>query len=159
MVQEEWGEKLAGQARLIWAVRAALTGLVIFPSGVIAAVLFGWLGLTTAIVSGISLLVVFLLVFCALLPQIRYRIWRYRITDDRIETRRGLLFRTFTSVPFARIQHADTNQGPLLRLFRLAHVQVYTASSVHVIPVLPIERAHSIRAQIVELTNRSGDDV
>lgn len=158
-MQQDWGEKLAEQARLIWAIRAAITAVVIIPSATVAVVLFDWISVHTALIAGFAILAVYVIIFSLVLPQVLYRIWRYRITDDRIETRKGLIFRTYTSVPFARIQHADTNQGPLLRLFQLAHVQVYTASSVHVIPVLPIDRAHSIRAQIVELTNRSGDDV
>jgi membrane protein YdbS with pleckstrin-like domain len=43
--------------------------------------------------------------------------------------KRGVLFRALTVVPYGRMQYVDVNAGPLDRLFRVATVQLHTASA------------------------------
>ncbi|AFG36259.1 PH domain-containing protein [Spirochaeta africana] len=158
--QEEWGQALSPRAKTVWAVRSAVIGLGI--SGATAAAAILWWpqpGVLTGIAAGGALLVLWLVSGSVMVPQVRWRIWRYRIDPDRIQLRRGLLIRTHASIPAARVQHADTSQGPLLRLFGLARVQIFTAGSTHEIPVLPEAAATDLCEQIVAIANRSGDDV
>jgi putative membrane protein len=58
--------------------------------------------------------------------MLRWLTTRYRITDERVELRAGLLFRTARSVPRDRIRSVDLTAGPVHRLFRLSVVRVGT---------------------------------
>ncbi|MDH6117449.1 putative membrane protein [Kitasatospora sp. GAS204A] len=51
----------------------------------------------------------------------------YRITDERLELRSGLLFRSHRAVPLDRIRSADVTARPLHRLLGLATVHVGAA--------------------------------
>jgi membrane protein YdbS with pleckstrin-like domain len=64
-------------------------------------------------------------------PAISYRFSTYRIDDAGIQIRRGVYFRTVTSVPRSRVQHTDVSQGPIERRFGLGTLVIYTAGTAH----------------------------
>ena len=64
-------------------------------------------------------------------PAIAWRHAAYRIDDDVIEIRRGVVFRRVISVPRSRVQHTDVSQGPLERSFGLGTLVIYTAGTEH----------------------------
>ena len=53
----------------------------------------------------------------------------FLVRDRDLSVRRGYLFHSLTTVPFTRIQHSEVIQGPMLRLFNLCTLKVYTAGS------------------------------
>ena len=114
-------------ARAIFtAVLAALSfvGLIVLAlsisptRGVVALLLAGWACLMAA--------------FAALAwfwPPLNYRHTSYRLDADGIRIRRGVVWRSVTSVPQARVQHTDVSQGPLERSFELATLVIHTAGT------------------------------
>lgn len=69
------------------------------------------------------------LIALILLPQRRYRAWAYREEEDELHIRHGLLIRVRTVVPFGRVQHIDTTQGPIERRLGLATLILHTAGT------------------------------
>ncbi|NQD51404.1 PH domain-containing protein, partial [Bacillus altitudinis] len=94
-----------------------------------------------------------------LIPKIRHHIWRYEVFENEIEIQHGLIRVTRVIVPMVRVQHVDTSQGPLLRRYRLASVQISTAATVHDIPALELEEADELRDYISRLARVTEDDV
>lgn len=91
-------------------------------------------------------------------PGLEYRAFRYAVRDNDLLVRHGVIFRRWSAIPFNRIQHADTRQGPIERLLGLARLVVYTASGAGAdggIPGLPQEEAERLRDT---LSRRGGDD-
>lgn len=58
---------------------------------------------------------------------LRYGAWRYRVTDNDVATRHGVIYRRRLYVGRNRIQHVDVNAGPVERLFGLTELTVHTA--------------------------------
>jgi membrane protein YdbS with pleckstrin-like domain len=69
------------------------------------------------------------LIALILLPQRRYRGWGYREEEDDLHIRHGLLMRVRTVVPFGRVQHIDTTQGPIERRLGLATLILHTSGT------------------------------
>jgi membrane protein YdbS with pleckstrin-like domain len=85
------------------------------------------------------------------LPDRRYHAWRYQLTPDALRLERGVMFRTESVVPYTRIQHVDTAQGPVERLLGLTRVTVHTASGTSsslTIPGLTPDDADRLREQL-----------
>ena len=70
------------------------------------------------------------LVYCLVSPQIFYRYYRYRMDDDCIEVRRGVIICSHFLVPVERIHQVQVDKGPILRKFGLASVTVTTAGGI-----------------------------
>jgi len=58
-----------------------------------------------------------------------YKTSFYRLTDDDIEHRRGVWFKSTTEVPYNRITNVDTQQGPIQRYVDSGQVKIQTAGS------------------------------
>jgi len=93
-----------------------------------------------------------LVVSVIVVPELRWRRWRYEVRPEEIDIRRGALVVTRTLVPMLRVQHVDTTQSPLERAFGLATVVFHTAAGANRIPALTRERADEVRDRIAELT-------
>ncbi|GAB4075052.1 PH domain-containing protein [Barrientosiimonas marina] len=113
-----------------------------------------WFGGAVAILSGVTTLVT---VF--LLPVLRWRRWRYEVFDQEIYIQHGILIVSQTIVPMIRVQHVDTKQGPILKKYDLASLEISTAATTHEIPALLEENASDLRDRISALARVDEDDV
>jgi len=64
-------------------------------------------------------------------PELSYARTSYRLDDQGLEIRTGVLWRRIISVPRTRVQHIDVTQGPIQRSYGLGTLVVYTAGTVH----------------------------
>jgi membrane protein YdbS with pleckstrin-like domain len=79
----------------------------------------------------------------------------YRILPDRIESWRGLVWRSRVSVPISRVQYTDVQQGPIQRRHGIATLSVHTAGSSNAevsFPGLPPALANEVRDWLVGVT-------
>jgi len=145
---------LAPRVQLWWRLGFLLNAVV--PSamlGVLSWFAFFVRSLPHAVVAAALPWLVAILVAIRI-PGRRYAAWRYRLTPDALRLDRGVMFRIESVVPYTRIQHVDTEQGPLERLLGLSHVTVHTASgsgSSLTIPGLAPEDGHALREHLATL--------
>jgi uncharacterized protein len=97
------------------------------------------------------------LIQVVILPPIEWRRWRYEIYEREIDLQRGVLVTTRTQIPMSRVQHVDTQQGPLLRYYGLASVTIATAGGIHEIPGLRTDVADDVRDRIAALAGVADD--
>jgi len=86
---------------------------------------------------------------------------KYALREKDIIYQAGLFWRTFTILPFSRIQHVEVHQGPIDRIFDLGKLKVYTAggsSSDLSISGLAIDKAHSIKHFILDKSTRDEEE-
>ncbi|MEO6117214.1 MAG: PH domain-containing protein [Pseudolysinimonas sp.] len=92
------------------------------------------------------------IIVAAFTPR-RVRAIGYRLRDDDLLVRRGIMFQRFAAVPYGRMQLVDINRGPLDRALGLSEVKLVTAASASnvAIPGLPMADAEELRDRLVEL--------
>lgn len=153
-MREEPKERLDRRARTLWRISGLLEMLPVLVAGIgvgWAVARYGGQPLAVAAVPVLATLVA-TLVNALLIPELRWRRWRYEIREDEVDLQRGIFWVVRTLVPFARIQHVDTRSGPLQRRFGLATVVFYTAAGPNRIPELAAPVAAEVRDRIAELT-------
>lgn len=154
-------ETLDGRVRVKWLLRTLVAAVVL--GGVVALVDRFVLGdglalpvdLGPLLPVGVGLVVLLLGGAHALAL---YRTWGFALEDDALFLERGVLTRVETAVPYVRVQHVDTQRGPLDRALGLSSVVVYTAGSRGAdvtVPGLSPERANDLRADLRELAIES----
>jgi uncharacterized protein len=94
------------------------------------------------------------------MPQWRYRVHRWEITDNAVYTRSGWISQERRIAPISRVQTVDTERGPLEQLFGLANVTVTTASAAGPLRIHGLDRATAdgLVAQLTDVTSRSQGD-
>ncbi|SEN84003.1 hypothetical protein SAMN04488134_10268 [Amphibacillus marinus] len=106
-----------------------------------------------------SIVTIIIAILAIAIPAFRWRRWRYQLFEQEIYIQHGMLIIERTLVPMVRVQHVDTKQGPILKKFRLASLEISTAATTHQIPALSEEEAEQLRDQISILARVEQDDV
>ena len=133
--------------RTIWVAVVVVAGLLLLPS------------VTAGALDGLVLLAAFgpAVVLAIVVPDLRYRRWRYEIRERDLFLARGSLFRVLTLIPFDRIQYVETHQGPLDLAFGLMQVVVYTAAGRAArIPGLSPRQAEDLREELSRVAGTEG---
>ena len=113
-----------------------------------------WFHLPVWCLVGIGLLFT---AYAVLVPQWRYFVHRWEVTETAVYTQTGWLSRERRIAPMSRVQTVDHREGAIARAFGLATVRVTTASSAGALTIEGLERG---RAQdIVEELTRMADSV
>ncbi len=79
----------------------------------------------------------------------------YALREDDYLVTRGAWWRQVIAVPYGRIQYSKVEQGPLLRRYGLASVELHTASGQTnaLVEGLPVEQAEALKERLVERGN------
>lgn len=129
--------------KYIWVGTSAFLSLIL--GTVLTALLFSTVGAAA-------------FAFTVLLPAIgalyglkRYSNWGFEVRDDHLYIEHGVLKKTYSMVPYVRVQHIDTDRGPLDRVLGLSKLRVYTAGSKGAdikIPGLEREEASQLQEKL-----------
>lgn len=90
-------------------------------------------------------------------PALSYRYTAWKLDEQGMHIRQGVLWRSEIDVPKSRVQHTDVSRGPLQRAFGIATLVIHTAGTHNAsvpLPGLSYEHALAIRDHLIE----GGDD-
>jgi uncharacterized protein len=149
-------ESLHPRIRFLWIAQAVLVALVF---GAVLAAVDQWI--TPVPTAGLIGAVVVMIALGAAYAIRLYQIWRFALQSDALYLERGVITFVETAVPFVRVQHVDTQFGPVERALGLSSVVVYTAGSRNAdvrIPGLPPNRARELQDTLRELAVESEAD-
>ena len=141
----------------LWRLRALLA---VGPAVVVLSLVVGFGAGVTAGVATLAILGVTLGGSVLWWTALVWRSWRFRVGDRALELRHGVLTRRESIIPFHRVQHIDTEAGPLERRLGLTTLVLRTASASTDSTVPGIDAAHAeeLRARILALVG-TGDAI
>lgn len=91
-------------------------------------------------------------IYAVAVPEWRYRVHRWEVTDTAAYTQKGWWSRERRIAPMSRIQTVDFTEGAIERLFGLASVTITTASAAGALSIDALRR-HDALALVDELTH------
>ena len=143
----EWN-RVSPKYVVVVVVSTLLTGLVLSAASVFLWLVAGWSWAWIALI--VIVIVTLISLFVA---NRRTRSIGYRLRDDDLLFRRGIMYQRFVSVPYGRMQLIDITRGPVGRMLGLADLKFVTAaaSTNVVVPGLPEAEAAELRDRLVEL--------
>jgi membrane protein YdbS with pleckstrin-like domain len=147
-------ERVSPKARLMWMVGDLLRGVVIMAFLVMTSGPWNWWPIPTWV---LVLVGVLLLAYAVVVPQWRYVVHRWEVTDTAVYTQTGWWARERRIAPMSRVQTVDHREGAISRLFGLATVRVTTASSAGALTIEGLEQARAI--EIVANLTRMADSI
>jgi membrane protein YdbS with pleckstrin-like domain len=147
-------ERVSPKARLMWLCTDLLRAAVLLAFLAMTSRLWHWWTIPTWL---LVLLGALLIAYAVLVPQWRYLVHRWEVTDTAVYTQTGWWARERRIAPMSRVQTVDQREGAISRLFGLATVRVTTASSAGALSIEGLDRARALA--IVEDLTRMADSV
>jgi uncharacterized protein len=150
-VTAEPSRRLSDYALWVWRLeQLAIWGVALIAGLFAAGPLDGALALLVRLVPLAGL------VICVgVVPQLRWRRWRWDVSPAAIDIRHGTVTVSRTLIPMPRVQHVDTTSHLLEQQLGLATVVVHTAAGSHKIPLLTMYDAGLLRDRIAELARNA----
>jgi hypothetical protein len=149
---DEPAQRLPVAARGYWRAAGTLQGLGVLVAALVAGGGLGGPGWLAPAVGAAAVAVL-----GGVVPALRWRRWRYEVREDEIDLLRGAFVVRRTLIPIRRVQHVDTESGPLQDSFGLATVTFHTAAGGVSIPALRKGQAETVRTRVAALA-RTRDD-
>ncbi|AFZ71286.1 PH domain-containing protein [Natronobacterium gregoryi] len=146
-------ESLNTRIRYLWIAQWVILAAVF---GIALAAVDQWIvPVPTAVLGGV---VAFAVLLGAAYAIRLYQVWQFELQSDALYLERGVITFVETAVPFVRVQHVDTQFGPIERALGLSSVVVYTAGSRNAdvrIPGLTPDRARELQDTLRDLAVES----
>lgn len=135
----------------MWRLQSGIGGTLLVGASVVAA--FAWREYDVRWVA-VAVLALLAITYVAVVPQWRYVVHRWEITDDAVYTQRGWWTRERRIAPMSRVQTVDFAQDAVARLFGLATLTVTTASAAGALRIDGLEESTAL-ALVDQLTARA----
>ena len=154
MQLREPSRRVSPRARTMWRLSSVVDGLMTLAILTVVDVLVDAVNLRWWV---FAVAAVAHLLWAAVVPQWRYLVHRWEVTETAVYTQTGWWARERRIAPMSRIQTVDYAEGGIERLFRLATVTVTTASAAGALRVAGLDRDVA-RALVDELTLKADAD-
>ncbi|MFE8698856.1 PH domain-containing protein [Cytobacillus sp. FJAT-53684] len=153
-------KRISKKGLTVWRISGAIHSFLVFlvaGGAITLTFVFDWP--KWIIIVAFMTFALYAYLFIILIPTLRWKRWRYEVRENEIELQHGVFVIKRTLVPMVRVQHVDTQQGPILRKYQLATITVSTAATVHEIPALEMDEAEELRFFISKLARVADEDV
>lgn len=139
----------------VMRINALISGLIVLTIVAVAAFVC-WQNFEGTLAHIIIITIVVITLIACLLdiilfPNIRYKRYKYLVTDEKIEVKKGLFLITRSIILVERVQKIEISSGPIDRKYNLANVNIFTAAGLVDIKFLDNKEAEEITKQINEL--------
>lgn len=113
----------------------------------------------------VILFLVLYFIFAYVWARLSYRFYRYELTEDSFKTEKGVIYKTYVTLPYERIQNVDIYRGIMARLLGLSDIHIQTAgisyagkygrSSEGRLPGLSRQDAEQLRDELIRRAKQS----
>ncbi|WYP27014.1 PH domain-containing protein [Alkalihalobacillus sp. FSL W8-0930] len=155
-------QKISDKATSVWRISSAISHaitLLILGTAIFLQHYYEWVEWIRYVVYAVTAIVLLHALYKIFIyPIYMQRTWRYRVDDEYIQMKYGVIDQEHVMVPMVKVLHVSTNQGPILRRYGLSTITVGTTASSHEIPALPNEEAEDLREKIAVLAKVYEDE-
>jgi putative membrane protein len=88
---------------------------------------FGSTSTGTIILIALVILVVVLILIGELYARLAYSYWKYEFASNGLKIEKGIIFKTYKTIPYNRIQNVDVTRGILARILNFSTLEIHTA--------------------------------
>lgn len=147
-------KKLADKAISYWRVQEVLFAVVciiIFCGLFLIANYFNWFRWIQFVFVGILILVIFACIISWINYPKRFANFRFDFDEKFFYLKDGIWNKSWTVIPFTKIQAVTFGEGLLLQHFGAASIEVQTIGKIYTIPILKTDEAKQLHEQLVHL--------
>lgn len=119
------GAKWLFRFKIIWAIIFIIIFLGVFSFSIIIRATN--LGIFSGFLSTIVVVFIMAIFLGELWVRLYYNRWFYEFTDTNLKLERGVIWKKYSNIPYARVQNVDIHRGIIARICGFSTVMIQTA--------------------------------
>jgi membrane protein YdbS with pleckstrin-like domain len=164
------GAKWLFRVQFFWTavILLIILGSFLIPLSITSNIETGSNQLVMLMIYGAILFIILILVLGEVWVRMAYTRWFYEFTDTNLKQERGVIWKTYSNVPYERIQNVDIRRGIIARMLGFSSVMIQTAgysapargrgiSSEGYIPAVEVKEAERIRDFVMKKVSRKSN--
>lgn len=114
-----------------------------------------------SITTYLLIILLFLLSISWIWAKLTHQFYRYELREEGLRKESGVILKTYSSIPYSRIQNIDIYRDLLDRILGLSRLHIQTAgnnipnSSEGKLPGLSVETAEQLREELIKRINNA----
>ncbi|MGK0465720.1 MAG: membrane protein YdbS with pleckstrin-like domain [Clostridium sp.] len=145
-------EKISPYSKKMWTIEGLFSTGVILAIAVVLNIFLEFNALWKyGLICCIYVLAFLILIYSLVLPKYKYEKYRYHMNDERIILKYGVFTESNVIIPMRRVQYVDTEQGIILKRYKLIKLTVHTAGGEYKIPYLESEIGSNLGMTITKI--------
>ena len=107
----------------------------------------------------ISIVFIISVILAWVFAKLSYRFYKYELRDEGFRKESGVIWKSYNTIPYGRIQNIDIYRGVIDRILGLSRLDIHTAgnNSPHFsegrLPGLSVETAQQLQEELVKRVN------
>ena len=93
---------------------------------------------------------IIILINSLFMPKYKYEKFSYDMDEEKIILKYGVFTEINVIIPMSRVQYVDTEQGIILKKYKLINLTVHTAGGAYKIPYLESEIGNALQLSITK---------
>ncbi len=130
--------------------------------------IFNRIGGTYFSISTALSIILLVIIFGEIYARLSYHFWMYEFTTDNLKIERGIIWKRYSNIPYARVQNVDVQRGVIARLLGFSSVNIQTAgysapmnnssnlNAEGYIPAIDFNEAEKIREFVLKKISKRG---
>lgn len=144
-------KKISPFSRKMWTIDGLVVTGVFLIIAVILNIFIGFDSLWKYILICTTYVVTLMILINSLLiPKYKYEKFTYDMDEEKITLKYGVFTEINVIIPMSRVQYVDTEQGIILKKYKLINLTIHTAGGAYKIPFLESEIGNVLQLSIAK---------
>jgi len=144
-------KKISPFSRKMWTIDGLVVTGVFLIIAVILNIFIGfdslWKYILICIIYVVTLII---LINSLLIPKYKYEKFSYDMDEEKIILKYGVFTEINVIIPMSRVQYVDTEQGIILKKYKLINLTIHTAGGAYKIPFLESKIGNALQLRIAK---------
>ncbi|WP_298837004.1 PH domain-containing protein [Clostridium sp.] len=144
-------KKISPFSQKMWTIDGLVLTSVFLIIGVALSIFLGFDSIWKYIlISIVYVVTIIILINSLFIPKYKYEKFSYYMDEEKIILKHGVFTEINVIIPMSRVQYVDTDQGIILRKYKLINLTVHTAGGAYKIPYLESEIGNALQLSITK---------
>ncbi|MBU3158511.1 PH domain-containing protein [Clostridium frigoris] len=144
-------KKISPFAQKMWTIDGLIIAGVFLIIAVVLNIFLGfdsvWKYMLISILYGVAII---MLINSLFMPKYKFEKFCYDMDEEKIILKYGVFNEINVIIPMSRVQYVDTEQGIILKKYKLINLTVHTAGGAYKIPYLENEIGNALQLRITK---------
>ncbi|MBU3101115.1 MULTISPECIES: PH domain-containing protein [Clostridium] len=144
-------KKISPFSKKMWTIDGLVITSVFLVIAVALSIFLGFDSIWKYIlIFSVYVIAIIIFINSLFMPKYKYKKFSYDMDEEKIILKYGVVTEINVIIPMSRVQYVDTEQGIILKKYKLINLTIHTAGGAYKIPYLESEIGNELQLSITK---------